>query len=369
MEEYSEAFVAFDVAKKKHAVAIAEGGRRGEVRFVGEVENRPAAIERTIKKLGKRYDRLHVCFEAGPTGYGLYRQVRDLGHDCMVVAPALIPKRPGERVKTNRRDAVTLARLHRAGELTAVWVPDVVHEAVRDLVRARGTAADDLRRKRQQLLSFLLRHGRIYEGGGHWTLAHRRWLARQSFEHTAQQIVFQEKIDAIEDAAQRLHRLDEQLRAVVPTWSMAPLVEAYQAMRGASFLVAVTFAAEIGDVRRFDTPPQLMAFLGLVPGERSTGDTVRRSGLTLAGNRRARRALVEAAWTYRYPARVSEALRLRLEGLPKAVRDIAWKAQVRLCARYRRLSAAGKKRPVVVAAIAREMAAFLWAIGREVAPL
>jgi transposase len=256
----------------------------------------------------------------------------------------------------------------RAGELTGVWVPDIVHEAVRDLVRAREAAADDLRRKRQQLLSFLLRLGRIYDGRRHWTLAHRRWLVRQAFEHAAQQIVFQERVDAIEDAAQRLRRLDEQLVAIVPTWSMAPVIEAYQAMRGASFLVAVTFAAEIGDVRRFDTPPQLMAFLGLVPGERSTGDTVRRSGLTLAGNRRARRVLVEAAWTYRYPARVSETLRARLEGLPKAVRDIAWKAQVRLCARYRRLSASGKKLPVVVAAIAREMAAFLWAIGREVAP-
>jgi transposase len=199
-------------------------------------------------------------------------------------------------------------------------------------------------------------------------LTHRRWLARQAFEHPAEQIVFQEMVDAIEDAAQRLRRLEEQLAAIVPTWSMRPVVEAYQAMRGASFLVAVTFAAEIGDVRRFETPPQLMAFLGLVPGERSTGDTIRRSGLTLAGNRRARRALVEAAWTYRYPARVSETLRARLEGLPKAVRDIAWKAQVRLCARYRRLSAAGKKPPVVAAAIAREMAAFLWAIGREVAP-
>ena len=286
----------------------------------------------------------------------------------MVVAPALIPKRSGERIKTNRRDAVTLARLHRAGELTGVWVPDVVHEAVRDLVRAREAAADDLRRKRQQLLSFLLRHGRIYEGGGHWTLAHRRWLARESFEHPAQQIVFQEAIDAIADADQRLGRLEQQLALIATSWSMVPVVEAYQAMRGASFLVAVIFAAEIGDVRRFDTPPQLMAFLGLVPGERSTGDTVRRSSLTLAGNRRARRALVEAAWTYRYPARVSEALRLRLEGVPKAVRDIAWKAQVRLCARYRRLSAAGKKPPVVVAAIAREMAAFLWAIGQEVAP-
>jgi transposase len=369
MTEYSEAFVAFDVAKAKHALAIAEAGRTGEVRFLGEVENTPAKIERTIKKLAGRYGRLHTCFEAGPTGYGLYRQVQDLGHDCMVVAPALIPKRSGERVKTNRRDAVTLARLHRAGELTGVWVPDAVHEAIRDLVRAREAASDDLRRKRQQLLSFLLRHGRIYTGGGHWTLAHRRWLTRQAFEHTAQQIVFQEWVDAIQDAAQRLRRLEEQVAAIVPNWSMAPLVEAYQAMRGTSFLVAMTFAAEIGDVRRFDTPRQLMAFLGLVPGERSTGDTVRRKGLTLAGNRRARRALIEAAWTYRYPARVSETLRARLEGLPKAVRDIAWKAQVRLCARYRRLSAAGKKLPVVVAAIAREMAAFLWAIGGEVAPL
>ena len=205
--------LARPIAKLKHAVAIAEGGRTGEVRFLGEIENKPAAIERTIKKLGKRYDRLHVCFEAGPTGYGLCRQVRDLGHDCMVVAPALIPKRSGERVKTNRRDAVTLARLHRAGELTGVWVPDAVHEAVRDLVRAREAAADDLRRKRQQLLSFLLRHGRIYDGGGHWTLAHRRWLARQTFEHAAQQIVFQEKIEAIEEAVERLHRLDLRISA------------------------------------------------------------------------------------------------------------------------------------------------------------
>ena len=213
MAEYSEVFVAFDVAKRKHAVAIAESGRTGEVRFLGEIENSATTIERVIKKLAGR---LHVCFEAGPTGYELYRHIRDLGHDCIVVAPALIPKRPGEHVKTNRRDAITLARLHRAGELTAVWVPDEVHEAVRDLVRAREAAADDLRRKRQQLLSFLLRRGRIYSGGGHWTLAHRRWLAKQAFEHTAQQIVFQEGIDAIEDAVQRLHRLDAESGAKQP---------------------------------------------------------------------------------------------------------------------------------------------------------
>jgi transposase len=369
MGEYSEAYVAFDTSKTKHAVAIADGGRRGEVRFLGDVASSPARVERLTRKLAERYDKLHFCYEAGPTGYGLYRHLRELGHDCTVVAPSLIPKKPGERIKTNRRDAVTLARLLRAGELTAVWVPDALHEAVRDLVRAREAAAQDLRRKRQQLLSFLLRHGRIFDGRQHWTLAHRRWLAGQSFAHPAQQIVFQDAIEAIDEALARLRRLEQQLVAIVPSWSMAPVVAAYQALRGASFLVAVTIAAEIGDLRRFDTPRQLMAFLGLVPRERSTGDTVRRAGLTLAGNRRARRVLVEAAWSYRHPARVSETLRARLEGLPKPVRDIAWKAQIRLCARYRRLSAAGKKLPVVIAAIAREMAAFLWAIARQVAPV
>ena len=368
MGKYSEVYVAFDTAKLKHAVAIAEGGRQGEIRFVGEIANQPAPIERLIKKLAGRYSHLRACFEAGPTGYGLYHQIRELGHECLVVAPSLIPRRSGDRVKTNRRDAMTLARLFRAGELTGVWVPDGIHEAVRDLVRGRLAAAEDLRRKRQQLLSFLLRHGRIFTGGDHWTRAHRRWLADQSFEHPAQQIVFQDGVAAIEDALERLRRLDDQLASIVPSWSMAPVVAAYQAMRGVSFLVAVIFAAEIGDVRRFDTPRQLMSFLGLVPAERSTGEKVRRTGLTLAGNRRARRVLVEAAWSYRHPARVSNTQRARIEALPKAVRDIAWKAQVRLCGRYRRLSAAGKRQPVIIAAIAREMAAFLWAIGRQVTP-
>src|SRR5574341_769574 len=228
MEKYSELFIAFDTAKKKHAVAIADAGRDGEIRFLGAIDSAPATVARVIGKLAGRYEKLHVCYEAGPTGYGLYRQVRALGHDCTVVAPALIPRKPGERVKTNRRDAVTLARLFRAGELTPVWVPDAMHEAVRDLVRAREAAAQDLRKKRQQLLSFLLRHGRIFSGRKHWTLAHLRWLASQKFAHPAQQIVFQDAVDAIEDAAARLRRLDEQLLAIVPSWSMAPVVDAYQ---------------------------------------------------------------------------------------------------------------------------------------------
>lgn len=368
MEEDSIVYVGVDAAKAKHAVAIAESGRSGEVRYLGEIEATPAAVERLVRKLEKRYGRLHLCYEAGPTGYGLHRQITAMGHTCEVVAPSLIPKRPGERVKTNRRDAITLARLLRAGELTGIWVPDDIHEAMRDLVRAREAASEDLRKKRQQLQSFLLLHGRIFAGRKAWSAAHTRWLANQKFEHPAQQIVFQDHVDVVRDAGERLTRLDAQIKELVPAWSMATLVAAYQAMRGVSLIVAVTFAVEVGDVRRFDTPRQLMAFLGLVPSERSTGDSVKRGGLTLAGNRRARRVLVEGAWSYRHPARVTETIRPRLDDLPKSVRDIAWKAQVRLSKRYRRMTGAGKKAPIVIAAIAREMAAFLWAIGCEVEP-
>jgi len=369
MEEDSILYIGVDASKMKHAIAIAEHGRDAEVRYLGEIETCPSAVERFIKKMARKARRLHFCYEAGPTGYGLYRQIVALGHSCDVVAPSLIPKRPGERVKTNRRDAVSLARLLRAGELTAIWVPDTTHEAVRDLARAREAASADLRKKRQQLQSFLLRHGRTFTGHRNWSKAHRRWLSDQKFDHPAQQIVFQDYVDAVEDATQRLHRLEAQLVEIVPAWSMAPVVAAYQALRGVSFIVAVTFVAEVGDVRRFDNPRQLMAFLGLVPSERSTGNTVRRAGLTLCGNRRARRVLVEGAWSYRHPARVTQIIRARLEGLPKVVREIAWKAQRRLCARYRRLTSVGKTAPVAIAAIAREMAAFLWAIGREVEPV
>ena len=368
MTKYKLAFVAFDSAKEKHAVAIAEDGRDGEVRYFGEIENSADAVKKFVTKLSRRYDRLHFCYEAGPTGYGLHRQLTDLGHVCDVVAPTMIPKRAGDRVKTNRRDAVTLVKLLRAGELRTIWVPDTIHEAVRDLARARETAMRDLKVKRQQLLSFLLRHGRSFPDGRHWTKMHARWLTAQRFTHPAQQIVFQDQMEAINAAQIRLATLEQQLRDIVPTWTMAPVVAAYQALRGVSFLVATIFVAEVGDVRRFTTPQQLMAFLGLVPSERTTGDTVRRGAITKTGNSRARRVLVEAAWTYRYSARVSQTLQDRVKGLPLAVRTIAWKAQVRLCARYRRLIANGKKPAVAATAIAREIAAFLWAIGHQVGP-
>ncbi|MDP9096567.1 MAG: IS110 family transposase [Pseudomonadota bacterium] len=368
MEDHSELFIGLDTSKLKISVAIAEGARSGEVRFFGDISAEPTSVASMVAKLAKRGAELRFCYEAGPTGYDLHRQIVAMGHECQVVAPSLIPKRPGDRVKTNRRDAVSLARLHRAGELTAVWVPDEEHEAMRDLVRARESANDALKKARQHLQSFLLRHGRIYTGRTPWTRAHHRWLAALKFAHPALHIVLAEYIQAIDDAVVRLDRLTKQVAETAASWSMAPVVEAYQAMRGVAFITAVTFVVEIGDVRRFDTAPQLMAYLGLVPSESSTGERVKRGGITKAGNKRARRVLIEGAWTYRYPARVSPTIQARLDGLPRSVREIAWKGQIRLCARYRKLIIAGKTKTVAVTAIAREMAAFLWAIGQEVAP-
>jgi transposase len=359
-------FVGLDVHKATVAVAVAEGGRAGEVRRVGVVENRPAVLAKLADRLAKDGRYLSFCYEAGPCGYGLHRLLTARGHTCTIAAPSLIPVRAGDRVKTDRRDAMMLAKLHRAGELTSVWVPDAAHEALRDLVRARATASRMLTKCRQHLQAFLLRQGRIYSGKSTRTLAWRRWLTTIRFDYPAQQIVLQDYIHAVEDAEARVAGLTRQIEELTPSWSLAPLVRAFQAMRGVAFIVAVTIVAEVGDFTRFANPRQLMAYLGLVPSEHSSGSSVRRGGLTKTGNVLARRALIEAAWTYRMPARISRTLHDRIEAQPKAVRATAWKAQVRLCARYRRLLASGKAKVVAVAAIARELVGFLWAIARQV---
>ena len=369
MKKDGEVFIGIDTAKARNAVAVADGNRNGEVRYLGEFDNTPDAIAKLVRKLADRYETLHFCYEAGPTGYGLYRQIVALGHACIVVAPSLIPRRSGDRVKTNRRDALSLARLLRAGELTAVWVPDETHEAVRDLVRTRAIAVEDYRRKRQHVTSFLLRHGRSYDGKTSWRGRHKRWLDGQNFIHPAQRFAFQEMLNAVQATVDRINRLEAALIEIVPQWTMAPVVSAFQAMRGIQFMTAVTMVSEAGDLRRFDHPRQLMAFLGLVPSERSTGETKRQGGITKAGNSSARKALVEAAWTYRHAAGMGVQHQQRQAALPEQVRAIAWKAQTRLCARYRRLMAKGKRATVVVVAIAREIAAFLWAIAHQVAPL
>jgi transposase len=309
---------------------------------------------------------VHFCYEAGPTGYGLYRLIRSLGHECTVVAPSLIPKKPGDRVKTNRRDAVSLARLLRAGELTAVWVPDEGHEAIRDLVRARAAAVEALRVHRQQVSAFMLKHGRTYPRKKGWTMRYLRWLQEQRFDHPAHQIALQEMVEAVRIARERVERLERTIEEFVSAWSLEPLVRALQTLRGIDLIVAVTFATEVGDVSRFETSRQLMGYLGLVPGERSTGETVRRGGITKAGNGRVRHMLVESAWTYRHPPKIGKAKLYRLEQAPPAVREIAWKAQTRLTARYRKLASRGKRTTVVCTAIARELVGFMWAVARQV---
>lgn len=367
MNDHSEAFVAFDTSKLRNAVAIAECGRSGEVRFVGEIENSAAATAKLVRKLAAKYERLTFCYEAGPTGYGLYRQITGLGHECLVVAPSLIPTKPGDRVKTNRRDALSLVKLLRAGELTAVWVPDPRHEAMRDLTRARGAAAEDLRRKRQQISSFLLRQGLHYAAGSKtWTKAHMTWLVSQKLEHAEQRIAFEEMLLALRQAQDRIERLEQAIRAAVPDWSLAEVVTALMAMRGMDLISATAFLAEIGDLSRFQTPRELMAYLGLVPSESSTGDTVQRGPITKAGNRRARRTLIECSWSYQHPPRVGKEKLAKVAAAPPAVREIAWKAQCRLSARYRALARRGKAANVAVTAVARELAAFIWAISREV---
>jgi transposase len=367
MTDDSIAYVGIDTAKLRNSVAIAEAGREGEIRFFGEIENTRVATAQMVGKLAKRYAKLTFCYEAGPTGYGLYRQIKELGHDCLVVAPSLIPRRSGDRVKTNRRDALSLVRLLRADELTAVWVPDARHEAIRELTRARWAAVRDQRGKRQQVSSMLLRLGRHYPGKTTWGKAHLQWLASQKLAHLEQRIALEELLAAVREAGERIERLERAMREAVPVWSLASLVTALMALRGLDFVAATTLLAEIGDLSRFDTPRALMAWLGLVPSEHSTGDHVRHGPITKTGNRRARQLLVECAWSYRHPPRVGAAKLALVEAATPAVRAIAWKAQTRLTARYRALCRAGKLDVVAITAVARELAAFIWAIARAVA--
>ncbi len=358
-------YVGLDVHKESIVVAVAESGLRGEVREFGRIANTATALDRLLRKLGGDGMKLRFCYEAGPCGYGIHRRLTACGHECVVVAPSLIPKRAGDRVKTDRRDAASLAKLHRAGELTAVWVPDVGHEAMRDLVRARLDAVHSLRRARQQLCGFLLRQGCHY-GRPAWTKLHRRWLASLKFDQPVHHLVLEDYIAAVEAAAARRDRLTAQIAAMLPDWTLAPVVAALQTMRGMALVNAATLIAELGDLSRFANPRQLMAYLGLVPSEHSSGASVRRGGITKAGNGAARRLLIEAAWCYRFPARLSRELLLRQENQPKPIRDIAWKGQVRLCARYRRLARTGKPANIVTTAIARELSGFVWAVARQV---
>lgn len=364
------AFVGLDVHKETIAVAVALPGR-DEPQFRGEIKHEPKALKRWLARLNDEFGGavLLFCYEAGPCGYGLYRQLVEAGHDGQVVAPSLIPNKAGERIKTDRRDALKLARLLRAGELTAVWVPDTEQEAMRDLTRARDDMKGQERKARQQLNAFVLRHGEHWpRGKKRWTKTHFNWLESIRFEQPWLQIVLQEYIDAVKAATQRVADLTDQLMRALPGWSLAPVVDSLVALRGIDTLAATVLLAELGDISRFDSPKQLMAYLGLVPSEHTSGSRRRQGAITLTGNGHARRMLVECAWSYRFPARQTMHLKRKAKTASAEAQAIAWRAQKRLCGRYRQLSQAGKNIKLVCVAIARELVGFLWDIVRHEMP-
>lgn len=357
-------YVGLDVHADTIAVAIADDGRDGEVRFYGVIAHRYDDVLRLTKKLSKDAS-LSFCYEAGPCGYGLHRLLVKLGHECAVVSPALVPRRPGDRVKTDRRDALMLARLWRAGELTPIWTPDEAQEAMRDLIRTRKQTTEALKKAKQQLMSFLLRHGLRYPRS-YWTKIHWRWIRElRRFAYPHQQIAFEELQRSIRQIEDRIATLDMTIEEAIVHWHFAPLVDALRALGGVNTTIAVTLVAEIGDISRFENPRQLMSWLGLVPSEHSSGSSIRRGRLTKTGNALARTMLVEASWSYRHPAREQQQILKRALHLPQDIQDVAWKAQTRLCKRYRYLSAKGKPQPRVLAAIARELAGFVWDIARK----
>jgi transposase len=359
-------YIGLDVHKDSISIAVASSdGKPAE--SLGEVPNDAAALIKRLLKLGPAGS-LRCCYEAGPTGFGLARRLREAGIAGDVVAPSLVPVRPGERVKTDRRDAAKRARFLRSGHLTPIHVLDPATEAIRDLERARDAAKRAERAARQQLTKFLLRQGRWFEGRTKWGPAHLAWRAKQRFDDKAQQDVMDDYREAVELATARVARLTARLAERVATWELAPLVTALQALRGVALVTAATLVAEVEDFRRFPSAPELMSFVGLVPSEHSSGGSRRQGRITRTGNGHVRRILVEAAWHYRRKPRMSKAIRERNEKVSAGVRAIARKAQQRLHKRMCRLTAAGKPTTRAVTAVARELVGFVWAIAREEVP-
>lgn len=358
-------FIGMDVHKESIEIAIAEDGIGGEVRRFGKIGGTKDAFKKALRKLVSKGQSLHFCYEAGPTGYELYRYIESQGHVCTVVAPSLIPKKAGDKVKTDKRDAIALARLYRAGELTGVYVPNAEDEAIRDLVRARDEAMHVRTKAKQRLKAFLLRHDIRCPHSENWSEAHLRWLAEIKLPHATSQIAYQEYLNAVTEAASREERLMKEINKHVRNWRLWPAVEALMALKGVRMITASTTIAELGDLSRFKHPKHLMSYLGLTPSESSSGDRVKRGAITKTGNSRVRRVLIEAAWNYRFNPKVNKDIQRRQEHLPLKIRDIAWDAQLRLNHRYQSMLKKDKVKNVIVVSIARELSAFMWAIFKE----
>ena len=358
-------YVGLDVHKDSIVAATAVAGDR-PAELYGKIGGTLDALDKLVKKLAKPELELRFVYEAGPCGYVIYRHLTQRGYHCQVIAPSLIPTKASDRVKTDRRDAQQLARLFRAGELTAIYVPDEEDEAVRDLVRARDRAMMDQCKARLRLKAFLLRLGHRYLGKGNWSEAHRRYLSSLKFAHAGQQIAYQEYLEAVTVATERLQRLGKAMETALPSWKRQPVVRALMCLRGMATLTAMTLVAEAGDLTRFDSPTQLMSYFGLTPSEYSSGEKRQQGGITKAGNGACRRALVEAAHHYRVAPRVTPAIQKRQEGQSGQVRALALKAQQRLNGRFRLLRGRRKKSVGVIAALARELCGFVWAIACQV---
>ena len=363
MEHDIRIFVGLDVHKDTIAMAVAEAGRQ-PARLIGTLAHDLKRLLKALAKLGAP-EQVHVVYEAGPTGYGLQRALAAKGYVCEVIAPSQIPRRAGDRIKTDRRDSLRLAQCSRAGELRAIWVPDPEDEAIRDLTRAREDAVNSRTQARHQLKGFLLRHGVRFEGRTSWTRTYYRWLGTLNFGLSGAQTAFTEYWQAVQWADERVERLSRASAASIAGWRFEPVVAALQALRGIDVVSAIALVAEIGDLGRFAHPRKLMGYLGLVPSERSSGERVARGSITKTGNAHARRLLTEAAWNYRFKARIGYRAQQRQEGLPQEIRDTAWKAQLRLTARFARLNARGVQVNKICVAVARELAGFIWAIGTQ----
>ncbi|MFT6101416.1 MAG: transposase [Arenicella sp.] len=362
-------FIGMDTHKDFCENAYCLDSRDSTPQPLGRITTTKLAITKLARQFQSKYPSatLHFVYEAGPCGYWIYRLLTKLGHVCYIVAPSLIPKAPGDKVKTDKRDALKLTRLLKNADLQPIYVPEPEDEAVRDLSRIRETAMHDIKKAKARMKLFLLRNNILYGGSSRWGPKHRRWLTELILPHPAQQIVLQECISTLNERFSRLERLDNELKHQVVNWRYFPVVKALQAMRGIKLIVATGMIAELGDLNLFDHPRKLMSYLGLVPSEYSSGSHRRLGPITKCGNSRARRLLVEGAHAYRYPARISTEIQKRQEGLPPDISAIAWKAQLRLCKRYQRLMHRGKHRNVVVTAIAREMSAYIWQISKHIA--